>query len=187
MFFVFLPYFVLGYYIGRHKAALSQFWSKLSVKNVLPAVVCTVAAAGVVQYLLQDTVIKSNMMYGSYSYAAAWYSAEIRVKLLGIGIIWAAFFLFVLVPLLNHKLPLVSAIGKNTLPIFLLHGFFMRYARAEELFMQNAQGDLLQLVLCTFVILAVLGNSIVAKVFPYVFSGRILELLWHFERKEKVE
>jgi len=153
----------------------------------LPAVVCTVAAAGVVQYLLQDTVIKSNMMYGSYSYAAAWYSAEIRIKLLGIGIIWAAFFLFVLVPLLRFKIPIVSTIGKNTLSIFLLHGFFLRYAGAEGVFTQAAQGDLTELVLCALAILLVLGNSLVAKVFPYVFSGRILELLWHFERKEKVE
>lgn len=184
-FFVFLPYFVLGYYIGRHKAALSQFWSKLSVKNVLPAVVCTVAAAGVVQYLLQDTVIKSNMMYGSYSYAAAWYSAEIRVKLLGVGIIWAAFFLFVLVPILRFKIPLVSTIGKNTLPIFLLHGFFLRYAGAEGVFTQAAQGDLTELVLCALAILFVLGNSLVAKVFPYICSGKILEVLWHFERKKR--
>ena len=78
-------------------------------------------------------------------------------------------------------------IGKNTLPVFLLHGFFMRYAGAEGLFTQAAQGDLVQLVVCALVILMVLGNSLVAKLFPYVFSGRILELLWHFERKEKVE
>ena len=97
------------------------------------------------------------------------------------------FFLFVLVPVLRFKIPIVSTIGKNTLPIFLLHGFFLRYAGAEGLYIQAAQGDLVQLVVCALVILMVLGNSLVAKLFPYVFSGRILELLWHFERKEKVE
>ena len=51
--------------------------------------------------------------------------------------------------------------------------------------MQDTQGDLLQLVLCALVILAVLGNSIVGKVFPYIFSGSVLERIWHFERKEK--
>jgi fucose 4-O-acetylase-like acetyltransferase len=100
---------------------------------------------------------------------------------------WVMFFLFTLVPILRFKIPIVSTIGKNTLPVFLLHGFFLRYAGAEGLFTQATQGDLMQLVLCALAILILLGNSLVAKLFPYVFSGRILELLWHFERKEKVE
>ncbi len=181
--FVFLPYFVLGYYIGRHKAKLNQFWETFSWKNVLAGLVCTAAMIFVVRYLLQDTVIKTNMMYGSYSYAAAWYNAEIRMQLLGIGFVWAAFFLFALVPLLKYKLPIISTIGKNTLPVFLLHGFFMRYAGATGLFTQNEQGDLLQLAICALVILIVLGNALVAKIFPYIFSGKLLEMLWHWERK----
>ncbi|MBO5141357.1 MAG: hypothetical protein J6B76_12035, partial [Peptococcaceae bacterium] len=112
-------------------------------------------------------------------------SAEIRIKLLGIGLVWVMFFLFALVPILRFKIPLVSTIGKNTLPIFLLHGFFLRYAGAEGVFTQAAQGDLTELVLCALAILFVLGNSLVAKVFPYICSGKILEVLWHFERKKR--
>lgn len=178
-FFVYLPYFVLGYYIGRQKEKLGDFWKKPSVKNVMLGIVSIVLAIFAVHYLLQDTILKTNMMYGSYSYAAEWYTAESRLKLLGIGMVWISFFLFVLVPLLNYKLPLISMIGKHTLPVFLLHGFFMRYAGAVGLFTQNAQGDLLQLVLYTLAILFVLGNGIVAKIFPYIFSGKLLELLWH--------
>lgn len=178
-FFVYLPYFVLGYYIGRQKAKFGDFWAKTSVINVMLGIVSVVLVGVVVQYLLQDTTIKTNMMYGSYSYAAAWYTAKIRIKLLGIGMTWVAFFLFALVPLLNHKLPLVSMIGRHTLPIFLLHGFFMRYAGATGLFTQTAQGDLSELVLYALVLLLVLGNGLVAKIFPYLFSGKLLELLWH--------
>ncbi|MBQ2369896.1 MAG: acyltransferase family protein [Peptococcaceae bacterium] len=184
-FFVYLPYFVLGYYIGRHKAVLSTFWETVSVKNVLAGLVSIALMAIAVYVLLQDTAIKSHMMFGSYSYASGWYNASIRLQLLWIGMSWVMFFLFTLVPILRFKIPIVSTIGKNTLPVFLLHGFFMRYARAEGLFTQAAQGDLTQLVVCALVILMVLGNSLVAKVFPYVFSGRLLEMLWHFERKEK--
>jgi len=184
-FFVFLPYFVLGYYLGRHKTALGTFWSKLSVKNVAAGLLSTIAMIGVVVYLLQDTIIKTNMMYGSYSYAAAWYTAGIRLQLLGIGMVWAAFFLFALVPILHCKIPLISTIGKNTLPIFLLHGFFMRYAGAMGIFTENAQGDLLQLTLCALAILLILGNAVVAKLFPYIFSGRLLELLWHWNSSIK--
>ena len=183
-FFVFLPYFVLGYYIGRRKEALAIFWEKVSAKNIAAGLISTVTMLFVVHFLLQDTVIKTNMMYGSYSYAAAWYTAEIRLKLLGIGMVWAAFFLFVLVPLLNHKLPIVSMIGKNTLPIFLLHGFLMRYAGAMGIFTQHTQGDLVHLVLCALLVLVILGNGLVGKVFPYVCSGRVLEILWHWEKKK---
>lgn len=183
-FFVFLPYFVLGYYIGRRKEALAIFWERVSAKNIAAGLISVAAMLFVVHFLLQDTVIKTNMMYGSYSYAAAWYTAEIRLKLLGIGMVWAAFFLFTLVPLLNHKLPIVSMIGKNTLPIFLLHGFLMRYAGAMGIFTQHTQGDLVHLVLCALLVLVILGNGLVGKVFPYVCSGRVLEILWHWEKKK---
>ena len=86
--------------------------------------------------------------------------------------------LFVLAPLLNHKLPLISTIGKNTLPVFLLHGFFLRYAGAVGMFTQTETGDLQQLIFCALLILLVLGNALVAKIFPYVFSGKLLELVW---------
>ena len=183
-FFVFLPYFVLGYYIGRRKEALAKFWERVSAKNIAAGLISVAAMLFVAHFLLQDTVIKTNMMYGSYSYAAAWYTAEIRLKLLGIGMVWAAFFLFVLVPLLNHKLPIVSMIGKNTLPIFLLHGFLMRYAGAMGIFTQHTQGNLVHLVLCALLVLVILGNGLVAKVFPYVCSGRVFEILWHWEKKK---
>lgn len=182
-FFVFLPYFVLGYYVGKHKASLAAFWAKPSVKSLLFGGVSTVAMLCVVGYLVQDTAIKSNMMYGSYAYAAAWYTAELRLQLLVIGMIWVAFFLFALVPLLHRKLPFVSTIGKNTLPIFLLHGFFMRYAGAVGIFARAPQGELLPLLVCTLMVLLLLGNSFVARCFPYLFSGRVLELLWQKGKK----
>ena len=118
------------------------------------------------------------MMFGSASYANAWYTPQIKLQLLGIGLIWTAFFMFTLAPLLNHKLPIISTIGKNTLPIFLLHGFFLRYARAIGMFTQTETGDFAQLCLYALLILVILGNRLVAAVFPYIFSGRLLELVW---------
>lgn len=177
-FFTFLPYFVLGYYIGRYKTSLIKFSARLSITSILLGIICTVGVLFVCRYLLLSPVIKSHMMFGSASYANAWYTPQIKLQLLGIGLVWAAFFLFVLAPLLNRKLPLVSTVGKNTLPVFLLHGFFLRYAGAAGIFSQTEPGSLAVLLICTLLILAVLGNSIVAKLFPYVFSGKLLELLW---------
>ncbi len=180
-FFTFLPYFVLGYYVGRYKTNLAAFWSKLSVANAALAAGCTAAVILVCKFLLQSTIIKSHMMFGSASYANAWYTPQIKLQLLGIGLVWTAFFLFTLVPLLNHKLPLISTIGKNTLPIFLLHGFFLRYAGAVDLFHITdpaAQGNLMQLVCYALAILLVLGNSLVGMIFPYIFSGKLLEMVW---------
>ena len=186
-FFVYLPYFVLGHYIGQYKKNLLIFWEKFSVKNVLAGLVSIIVLVVALHHLVQDTAIKSHMMFGAYSYAAGWYNASIRIQLLCIGMSWAMFFLFSLVPILRFKIPIISTIGKNTLPIFLLHGFFLRYAGAEGVFTQSSQGDLTQLVLYALAILVILGNSLVAKLFPYIFSGRILELLWHFERKDEKE
>lgn len=177
-FFTFLPYFVLGYYTGQHKEQLREYAAKHWTKHVLPGAAGTAAVILVCRFLLQSTAIKSHMMFGSASYANAWYTPQIKLQLFGIGLVWVAFFLFVLAPLLNRNLPLISTIGKNTLPVFLLHGFFLRCAGAVGMFTQSEQGNLLQLVLCTVIILVVLGNTIVAKVFPYMFSGTLLEKLW---------
>lgn len=177
-FFTFLPYFVLGYYAGRHKTKIGEFSTRLSLPNILLGICCTAAVLFVCRYVLLSPVIKSHMMFGSASYANAWYTPQIKLQLLGIGLVWTAFFLFVLAPLLNHKLPLISTIGKNTLPVFLLHGFFLRYAGAVGMFTQTETGDLQQLILCTLLILLVLGNALVAKIFPYVFSDKLLELVW---------
>lgn len=181
-FFTFLPYFVLGYYAGRHKTRLQSFLAKPSAANILTGLCCVAATVCVCLFLLQSQVIKSHMMFGSASYANAWYTPQIKLQLLGIGLIWTACFLFVLVPLLQHKLPLISTIGRNTLPVFLLHGFFLRYAGATGMFTQTEPGSLPQLILFTLLILAVLGNGLVAKIFPYVFSGKLLERIWNFQK-----
>lgn len=177
-FFTFLPYFVLGYYVGQYKSRLNLFLTKPSAASICIAIVSLAAVVLVCQYLLQSEVIKSHMMFGSASYANAWYTPQIKLQLLGIGLIWTAFFMFTLAPLLNHKLPIISTIGKNTLPIFLLHGFFLRYAGAIGMFTQTETGDFAQLCLYALLILVILGNRLVAAVFPYIFSGRLLELVW---------
>lgn len=177
-FFTFLPYFVLGYYAGQNKTKLNAFLTKPSVASICTAVVSLAAVIFVCRYLLQSEVIKSHMMFGSASYANAWYTPQIKLQLLGIGLVWTAFFMFTLTPLLNLKLPVISTIGKNTLPIFLLHGFFLRYAGAVGMFNQAETGDFTQLCLYALLILVVLGNRLVAVVFPYIFSGKLLELVW---------
>ena len=177
-FFTFLPYFVLGYYAGRHKAKLNMFLTKPSAASIATAFLSIAGVIFVCRYLLQSEIIKSHMMFGSASYTNAWYTPQINLQLLAIGLVWTGFFLFTLAPLLNFKLPVISTIGKNTLPVFLLHGFFLRYAGAAGTFMQTETGDFTRLCICALLILLLLGNSLVAKLFPYLFSGKLLELVW---------
>ena len=176
-FFVFLPYFMLGHWAGKHTEQIKGFLQRRSagMKGLCVLLTCGVLAAAV--YIWKSPHIAGYMMFGSYSYSAGGYHIGIRLSLTVVALIWLAFFLIVVQAVLCRRIPVISGIGANTLPIFLLHGFFTKLAERGVVArtILNAQPLLL---LVTVLLLLALGNPVVAKVFRTVFTGRWLELLW---------
>lgn len=68
--------------------------------------------------------IRSVWLYHSYSYEIGAYSLPIRFGILLFGTMILSG-IFILIP--NHKLKGLGYIGRNTMPIYLLHGFVVRW------------------------------------------------------------
>lgn len=116
-FFVFQPYFMLGFY------ARQRDYKTVSVtgKVLITAVLC----AGVGIFLLLP--VTNNMLYGSYPYVSLGYHPGVRLYLIGLALLWIIFFCGVVRPVLHRKIPLLTALGQHTLSVYLLHGFLVKY------------------------------------------------------------
>lgn len=150
--FTFLPFFLSGFYLSKTK--------KMPQKNRL-----TLPLSGLLVLLCSFYIMRGitkQVLYGSYSYEKAGYNPLIKAIILVCGFAWIVFLLSA-VP--NKKIPFVSLLGKNTLPIFLLHGFLIKLAQKYELFTFSEIQNLLLAFTLSFVIICLFGNPWVAKLF----------------------
>lgn len=149
---VFQPWFLLGFY-ARSVPHRPVHW----IKKILIGIALTVCII-----LLWRWPITNNMLYGSYPYATLQYHAGTRLFLSVLALLWILFFYFVLKPLLNIYIPLITTLGQNTLPIFLLHGFLVKYiGYRHPQILENP----ISFLTITFGILLLLGNPLTASLF----------------------
>lgn len=167
-FFVFQPFFIAGLYYRNHEPVLrkalgkGRLWYRLA--GCLLPVIATI--------ILLSSEISRNMLYGSYAYIKTGSTLWTRLALLCIGFVWIVFLVGSLGKLLNRKLPLLTALGQNTLPVFLLHGFIIR--GLPRLFPQWTKLPVLILPI-TLGILFLLGNPWIGKAFRFVFDPPFLK------------
>lgn len=111
----FFPFFLLGYNIRQwHQEGKIRVTRGL---QILFGVMMAVVAVG--YYFYQEN-IQLNWVYEASAYAVGKYPFGFRIAHIMIGFIFTAGFLL-LIP--NKKLPILSVIGRNTLWVYLLHGF----------------------------------------------------------------
>lgn len=111
------------------------------------------------------------MLYGSKSFEAAEYNAQIKLLILLFAGIWIVVGV-VFMP--NINVPVLSTIGCYTMPIYLLHGFIIKivgkyYSQIVERF-----SFVLALVFSVLVVL-LLGNKFVNRIFNVIFTARWIE------------
>lgn len=170
-FFSFLPFFLVGFYAAQmEKSKKYPVW----LLFVLAAVLILAS-----YYVTSSPQITKKVLYGSYSYKEAEYTPLIRASLILIGFTWITFLLFI-IP--NKKLPFLSVLGQHTLPIFLLHGFFVRLAQKHKIFCYVEAKNLLLTVLFSLAIIVLFGNPWSAKWFERIFTGTWLDTLLHKKR-----
>ncbi|MBQ2802876.1 MAG: hypothetical protein IJF07_03150, partial [Lachnospiraceae bacterium] len=157
--FSFLPYFILGYYIKKKETLTFS-----RPKHLLALLVMIVS----VLFLWKTPQITSQVLYGSYSYHGADYN--ICTKLLLMLIAYAYIYFIFNLPNINHKIPIITTLGQNTLSIFLLHGFIIKALAKTNLLSLYPKYNLLIVILLTIVILILLGNTFVANKFSKLFT-----------------
>jgi len=175
-FFAFLPFFVLGYYC--RKGAVTEKLSKLSLRlKILGGAVLAAAVAVFEMYIIKNPYIEFIDMTYSFHYDQTLIGWKARAILLAGGILWVAFFL-VATP--NKKIPLVSAVGANTFPIYIFHGFLVKILIECGLIDLSVMVYAPVAAALSLVFLLVFGNKIASTVAKWGFTGHWLSL---FDKK----
>lgn len=147
----FFPYFLLGVYFRGWKEGLSPSKTAsegnlragkteqagcfsrhgLAVKGTAVFVLLLLLAG--ITALLADNVeeIRTAWFYGSLSYERGDYTWRFRIFGMGAAFVWLAFFLLTMPA---RRLPFLSYIGASTMPVYLLHGFVIKWLSKIHLF-----------------------------------------------------
>ena len=170
-FFTFLPFYVTGYFFGHGQAA--GFPSKK--KTVLVSALASVGGTALIYGKLTPAIL-----YGSVGYQQAGYGPLIKSILTLTGFGWIAL-LITITP--KKPIPVISTLGRKTLPIYLMHGLCVRLIGKYKMFFLQPQPNYktVNMVLVLFYaagMVLLFGNSLFAGVFARLCTGRwLLKLL----------
>lgn len=164
--FTFLPFFIAGYYSGHDDKVrtklLNTFQCKRSIKVLLLLMV-------IISVLLLFVLnISPRMLWGSMSYKKAHYNLPIKLILTAIASVWIT---ALLVTIPNKRIPFLSSLGANTLPVYLLHGFIVFIIGNLKVFSLGLFSNLILALVLSYIILAVFGNSYIGKILSVIFTG----------------
>lgn len=157
---VYLPYFLAGYYVDfRHNrrvlAAAVKRWYVL-----VPSLLAAALSAVYVLFCYDN--IDPRLYYGAFGYSLEGMTAVRRLA----GYAAAAAYIVLIFRFMPHKrLPVLTALGKRSLNIFLLHIFAVKAVYIALVALKGKYlfgGEVLSLVLCA-VILLVTGNGLVDR------------------------
>lgn len=161
---VLLPFFAAGHLAAG--GGLAGLLPQLPRRGVIAALSGWIALAGTLLWL-RRSVVRSVWFYASRSYEGAHYDPELRALLLFTGAAWIALLLLI-VP--KRPLPFAAALGQYTLPVFLLHGFFVRSLRLLRPDLPPLMGIGLA-VLAALTLCAILGNRFTASLLRPTFCA----------------
>ncbi len=153
-FFVFQPYFLLGLY-AKEQPLPPMGNRKLIFVSAGAAVLSGIA------FLPQAS---SRLLYGAVCYTDA-KDVLFRLGLAVTAVLWIAVFRG-LCDRMKGKIPLLSAVGRYTMPVYLLHGFILRLMTWGIL---PAPQHIWSAILLTVPICILLGNKVMGK-FVMMFS-----------------
>lgn len=159
-FFVFLPFFLLGLYIREGTFPTG----KGCLRGISLGGLAVFALSFFCLYRLE---LPNAAFYGARGYEALgicwWHRALILLAGLAATVSLFAFSRL----LLNRKLPLITRWGQNTLPVFLLHGFAVRFLAK---YLPACGEKLWQLLLLALFLVLLLGNPLLGYAFRLLFS-----------------
>lgn len=164
-FLVFQPWFLLGFYYKKN-----DLLRKLSVNTKILAIISRIGVYGV---LLSSIYLGINnmpygLLYGNLPYNGYSITIGRRAIIMLISLCWILFLFVVIKPYLNKKIPLITTIGQNTLPVYLMHGFVVK---AIPVFCPVLLSTPWSILLLSCAILLVFGNKVCQKGIHYLCFG----------------
>lgn len=178
-FFVFQPWFVLGYYFRKKcKGNALKPIGKAKMRRVIEALLGA-AILVMILYVLSGYRFDKTIFYGSFPYEAKNYGPVLRIILMVIAFMWIYYFINIIKPLIEFRIPMISTIGRNTLPIFLIHGFVVKYIQQHH---KEWLSHPVNAVVITAMIIVLLGNPLIAKLIQFLFTDR-----WYSELERTIQ
>ncbi len=160
--FVFQPWFILGFYCRKNRTALSGVSEK--TKSVFNGISWTIVILSL--FYLRSDKLSNNMLYGSFSYQELGYTAITRGLFMVIALGWIVILMEMFRRYFNWKIPLLTTIGKNTWPVFLLHGFIVKLLRR---FAPTLCHNIYIVLGLTIAIVLLLANPLLGRGFRFLF------------------
>ena len=160
-FFVFQPFFLLGFYAARRPKKMITKRSRLLVALISFA---AFALCAVVLYRLEPS---NAMLFGAHPYSALGHNAAFMVM----GLSMIVFLFYGCKSLTDRKTPLLTCLGQNTLSVFLLHGFAVKLLAH---YFPSAVRTPWGVLLCVLALLLIFGNPRVGKAVKFLCSDRWL-------------
>lgn len=167
-FFVFQPWFLLGYYCKKN-----NILERLSVQPKRRFVFLFVSAAIIVFLAPYLYIIPNGLLYGSYSYSSCGGSLWMRGIVCLISFFMILFLFIGIKPCLGGKLLLITSAGQNTWPIFLLHGFIVKAAPIYYPYLISSPW---QVIMLSCAILIITGNKLCSNAIYYTCFSWIEKL-----------
>lgn len=165
-----LPLFLLGYYCRQWQGQISAWWNgcgkgrQSCVRIVLGALV--LVELGLL-WAFRERIVR-EWLYYKYPYGDEGGSVFIRAALLLYAVVWLGFFLSILP---SRTLPGLTRIGRNTLPVYLLHGFVVKFLEWQGVYERVSQPWMLTLTLWAAMLL-VLASEPVGRFMGQCFGYR---------------
>ena len=153
-FVVFLPFFMLGYY-AKNSINIWQVKERINKSKKTIIEICLLLIIIGIGYYLYTQYEKWNIawLYGSYPYAQIPYTFAMRSMQYLFSIL-SIIAIFWFIP---NKKNIFNYIGKNTIVIYLLHGFIIKIIGKENLITYNSNTEfLLKALLIDILIIAIL-------------------------------
>lgn len=160
-FFVFQPCFLLGYYCKKN-GFLEALFAQKRLRRILTATSAAIVLLAIP--LLLCAKIPDKLLYGAYSYTEGGGAWWLRGLLLLISFAGIFCVFWGLKPVLNRKIFLLTTIGQNTWPIFLLHGAIIK---AAPVYFSGFLSSPWLVLLLSLAILFLLGNKLFSKAIYY--------------------
>lgn len=151
----FQPFFLLGFWYRKEEAHIVRFLRKQpTIRGLLWVLVLIGICASFL--FAMDPTLTQEVLFRSSPYQNSLQGFLQRAATSFLALVWILFFLLIFKRIFQSRIPLISQIGANTLPVYLLHGFVIRSLEHWEPFVLDSY---LSIALITLFCLLVFGNA----------------------------
>lgn len=167
--FVFLPFFVYGYYIGHGVFCIND--TIQGIRQSMTMKIASLTLALIVCVTMYKQNLSAGALFGSVPYQQGellWY---IRLEMIVVAFIWSGIFM-VNVP--NRKI-----FGQlDTFPVYVMHGFVVLLLKKHNPFSYSLPVNLLVVALISIALILLFGNKYVNRMAKFFFRGEWVFRIW---------